>query len=480
MYDRDIKILTSVDATTKWGFSMKSGLLKRDVDMLNGPITKGMLALAVPVILTTILSSLFNTIDMAVLRNFTENSDIAVGSIGAVGSLNALTVSLINGIAVGAGVITARSLGSGDKEKVKRSVGTAMAFTLAGGIFLMVLGILLSEQLLIWTNCDPVLLPGATLYFQLHFATMPLTALTTYTASLLRAKGDTQSQMFITVIVGVLKVLASIVAIAMMDLGLVGLSLATWVAMLVSGVLYTHQLWKKGNPVYIESKDIRFYATELKGMLYIGIPSGLQAALYSVANVVIQTTVNSFGKEATAGLGIANTYDGIIYNVSVGVATAVLPYMGQNLGAGNNARAKTAMLRGTLLVVLIGGSLGALSAIFSGPLSAIMSSDPKVIAFSQQKMIIISSAYFICGINEVMNAALRALKKPIVTTVAALLFTCGLRFLWVYVIYPYMPNNLTFLYLVWPVGWILSILMVLPFIIYNFKKLEKEQSPLLN
>ena len=459
---------------------MKLSLQNRDVDMLNGSITKGMFMMAIPVILTTVLSSLFNTIDMAVLRNFTDNADLAVGAIGAVSFLSPLSVSIINGISVGASVITARNLGSGDKEKVKRSVGTAMSVVLAGGIFLMLLGILLSEQLLRWTDCDEALLPGATLYFQLYFTTMPIMAFATFSSGLLRAKGDTRTQMIIVTIVGVSKVLASIIAIAVLNLGLLGLSLASVVAWLVSATLYSREVWKKGNPLYIDREYVRFYATELKGMLHIGIPAGLQTALYSVANVVIQTAVNGFGKDATTGLGIANTYDNIIYNISVGAAAAVMPYMSQNLGAGNIARAKKAMIKGVWLVVLTGGTLGALSAIFSGPLASMLSADPKVIAFAQQKMVIISSAYFICGINEVMNAALRALKKPIITTIAALLFTCGLRFVWVYVIFPHIPNNLTFLYLVWPIGWILSILMVLPFIIYNFKKLEKAQSPLLN
>jgi len=150
----------------------------------------------------------------------------------------------------------------------------------------------------------------------------------------------------------------------------------------------------------------------------------------------------------------------------------VMPYMSQNIGAGNLDRAKKTMVKGIWITVALGGSLGALTAIFSWPLSAIMSADPAVIAYSQQKMIVVSSCYFLSGINEIMCAALRALKKPIAPTIATLVYMCGIRFIWVYGIFPLVPQNLTFLYLIWPIGWVLSILTLLPYYIYHIRKLQ--------
>jgi Na+-driven multidrug efflux pump len=158
----------------------------------------------------------------------------------------------------------------------------------------------------------------------------------------------------------------------------------------------------------------------------------------------------------------------------VGAAAAVMPYMSQNIGAGSIDRARKAMSRGIWITVLLGGGLGALSAVFSGPLSAIMSADPKVIAFSQQKMIVVSSCYFLSGINEIMCAALRSLKKPIIPTAATLVYMCGIRFVWVYAIFPFIPNNLTFLYLIWPIGWILSIIQLVCILIPTAKKLRQK------
>lgn len=451
--------------------------MKRNVNMLSGSIVGGLLALALPVIVMNVLQSLFTMIDMKVLKEFAESkdaADIAVGAIGAVGSLITLVTSLVFGVSTGANVIIARNLGRNNKEAVNRSVGTSLMFAATGGIVLMLVGILGAEQFLIWTNCDEELLGDATLYFRMYFAGAPLLVFCNFAGAILRAKGDSSGPMLYMTIGGVAKVLFNLLAVGVLKMGLMGLSLATILSWGVSSILYARAIWKRDNPIYTERKYVRFYKTELKGMLYIGIPAGMQTALYSVANVVILTAVNGFGKEATTGLGIANTYDGIIYNIAVGAAAAVTPYMSQNIGAGNFARAKQAMVRGVWITVILGGVFGALSAIFSGPLSSVMSDNPTVIAFSQQKMIVVSSAYFICGINEIMGAALRAMKKPIAPTVATLLYMCGLRFPWVYVIFPLLPNNLSFLYLVWPIGWVLSIVTLLICYILAARKLEKE------
>ena len=201
----------------------------------------------------------------------------------------------------------------------------------------------------------------------------------------------------------------------------------------------------------------------------------MQYALYSFANTIIVTTVNSFGEDATTGLSIANQFDGVLYHVACATALATSPYIAQNIGAGNIKRAKKTVGRAILITTAFGASLGALSAIFSGQLSSMMSSTPDVIEFSKQKMIIISSTYFICGINEVMGGTLRGMGKPIIPTISTLIFMCAIRFVWVYGIYPFLPNNLTYLYLIWPIGWILSILTLLVAFFPTMAKLEKKQ-----
>ena len=217
---------------------------------------------------------------------------------------------------------------------------------------------------------------------------------------------------------------------------------------------------RKDSTVRIKRCNIRFLKDELKAILHIGVPTGLQMGLYAIANVIISATVNSFGPAATTGISIANTFDGVMYNISHSASLAVLPYVSQNIGAGNVKRATESVWKGIFVTVCIGGSLGALSAIFAPQLSGIMSDEPAVIAYSCQKMVLISSTYFICGINDVFSSALRGMGRPLVPTVTTLIFMCAFRFFWVYVVFPLMPN-LTFLYLVWPIGWVCCIIIAL-------------------
>jgi len=193
--------------------------MKRNVDMLSGSITKGLLALCIPVIVMNVLQNLFNMIDMAVLRNFATNADIAIGAIGATGFLTTLVTSLIFGVSTGANVILARALGRGDREAVKRTVGTAMAFVMLGSVLLMLVGIAGARQFLVWTNCDEALLPSATMYFQLYFAAVPFVVFCNFGGALLRAKGDSNGPMLYMTVGGAVKVLASAFAVSVLKMG---------------------------------------------------------------------------------------------------------------------------------------------------------------------------------------------------------------------------------------------------------------------
>jgi Na+-driven multidrug efflux pump len=228
-------------------------------------------------------------------------------------------------------------------------------------------------------------------------------------------------------------------------------------------LLSMRALFKFRGAVRLKWHRIRPYVAEIKEILLIGVPAGLQQGLYSIANVVITATVNSVGADAATGIGIANQFDNILYQISVAPALAVMPYVSQNVAAGKVKRASRSVALGMLITVSLGASFGALSAIFSPQLSSLMSDSAAVIEYSCQKMMIISSTYFICGINEIMGASLRGLGKPIVPTVSTLVYLCALRFVWVYLIFPPFFPNLTVLFLVWPIGWVLSIFTLLLF-----------------
>ena len=435
-------------------------MLRKDVNMLSGSIMKGLLAISIPVMIMNVVQSLFNIIDMTLLKTYDAAGGSAVGAVGVCSTLITLITGLVIGVSTGANVTIARSIGRRDQDGVDRAIGSAMAFSVTAGIALAVIGISGAELFLRWTNCPDKLLEEAALYFRLYFAGVPILMVYNFCASILRADGDSQRPMVYLTIGGVVKVALNFVFVAKFKLGVTGVAVSTIISWGVSAGLGLWALIRNKGVVRIRVGNIRFYKTEAKQMLYIGIPSGLQQALYSVANVIITATVNSFGPEATTGISIANNYDGILYQISTATALAVMPYVSQNIGCGNIKRAMRSVWQGIGITVCLGASFGALSAIFSTQLSSIMSSDPAVIAYSRQKMIIISSTYFICGINEILGSALRGMGRPTVATVATLIFMCAIRFPWVYLIFPLVPN-MTFLYLIWPIGWILSIITLL-------------------
>ena len=445
-------------------------LLKKDVNMLEGSIVKGLLAISIPIMIMNVTQSLFNIIDMTVLKNF-ANDEFAVGSVGVCGTLISLITGLLIGCSSGANVVIARRIGRNDKEGSKKAVGTAVTFAFLGGVFISVIGILGARLFLKWMNCSDELLDNAVLYFRLYFAGVPILMIYNFSASILRSKGDSSRPMIYLMTGGAVKLVLNVIFVAVLQLSVVGVAIATIISWAVSCVLGVRALFKNQNEmIKLSVKSLGLSRRELFDILEIGIPAGLQQALYSIANVIISATVNTFGPEATTGISIANNFDGILYQIACAPSFAVMPYVSQNLGANNLPRAKKAITSGMLIAVVFAGSIGALSAIFSGPLSSIMSSDPEVIKYSQQKMIIISSTYFICGINQILSEATRGFRRPMVPTVATLLFMCAIRFPWVYVLFPHFPEpKLTFLYLVWPVGWVLSIIMILAFLIPTIK-----------
>ena len=446
---------------------------KSNVNMLSGSITKGLLSLAIPIMIMNVMQSVFNIIDMTALRYF--SNDMSVGAVGTCSSLISLCTSLVIGLSAGANIIVAKRIGAGDKERTDRAVVTAVLLAVTGGLLLMVIGVTFADTFLKLTNCPDTLMERATLYFRIYFWGVPIQLLYNFCASILRATGNTKKPMYYLIIGGIIKVIFTIFFLVVFDLDVAGVALATIISNLVTSTLAFRRLLKSGI-LNINLKNIRFDIEELKQILFIGVPTGLQSAMYSMANVIIISVVNSFGENATTGISIANQFDGILHQIIKAPALATMPYIAQNIGAGNIKRVKQTIIRAVLITSAFGGVFGSLSAIFSGALASIMSSTPAVIAFAQQKMIIISSTYFISGINEIMGDVLKGMGKPILPTIATLIFMCLFRFVWVYIIYPLLPQNLTFLYLVWPTGWILSIITLLIAYFPAISKLEKQLS----
>lgn len=446
---------------------------KNEVNMLSGSIFKGLIAITVPIMIMNVLQSLVSVVDMSMLKLLGKPQ--AVGAVGACGTLISLITGLLIGISSGSSVVVARYIGKKDSESVEKAVGTAYALALAGGILIAVIGVVFGEVFLTWMNCPEELIDKAVLYFRIYFCGIPFIMFYNFSASILRAMGDSKHPMLFLSLGNILKVGLNVFFVLVFDTDVVGVAIATIIAQLIAGALSFMIILKNKGMVKFKVKHLRFYGKHVKEILFIGIPAGLQQALYSLANVIITSAVNAEGEFATTGIAIANQFDGILYQISVAPSLAAMSYVSQNVGMGNLKRARKAVGTSMLITIIFAASIGALSAIFSKQLSSLMSDVPEVIAYARQKMIIISSTYFICGINEIMSASLRGMNNPIVPTISTFIFMCALRFVWVFAIYyPFFKGNLTFLYLVWPVGWILSICLLTVAFIFTCKKLKNK------
>ena len=438
---------------------------KNSVNMLSGSITKTLLIISFPVMIQSLMMSLFNVIDMTVLKTF-DAGGVAVGAVGVCGTLISLITGLLIGVSSGANVTVARAIGEGDRDKAERAVGSSMAIALTGGLVLLLVGVIFARTFLQWTNCPEELLDQATLYFQLYFVGVPITIVYTFAVAILRSAGDSRRPMYISLLAGAIKVGCTFLFVGVFRMSVAGVAVATIISWGVTMVLGLRALIKNDSIIQLKLSRIRFYKRETMDVLRIGVPDGLQRGMWAVANVVIGATVNSFGTAATTGVSIAGNFDNILYNLAMAPSIAVMPYVSQNIGAGNVKRAEKAVGRGIWISVILAGSLGVLMAIFSKELAS------ETIAYAQQRMDLLFSTYFICGIYAVLGCALRSMGRPNLATVATFLFMCVLRFVWVYVVFPLCPNNLTFLYLVWPIGWILSIAMFLCYYFPTVKKLR--------
>jgi putative MATE family efflux protein len=449
--------------------------MKKEVNMLSGSIAKTLLAIALPIMVMNVLQSIFNLIDSTILKMYDTSGGYAVGAVGVCSTLIVLITQLVTGISTGSNVVVAKALGKNDQEQVERAIGVSLLFSLVGGIFLLIVGLSCATLFLRWTNCSEILLPQASLYFRLYFLAGPLIIMYNFCAVILRASGDTRRPMIFLTIGGIVKVLFTLLFVAVFKMQIVGVALATIISWVVSFALVFIALLRNEGVVKIKFSRIRFYKEEFKAILMVGIPTALQQSFFAIPNVVISSAVNTFGPDATTGISIANTFDGILYNICLAPSLAIMPFISQNLGANNLKRATKSISSGIFITIIIGVTFGALSAIFSAQLSSLMADSPAIIAYSRQKMIIISSTYFICGINDLLTAAMRSMGKPITATVCGFIFLCVLRFVWVYFIFPLLPT-LTFLYLVWPIGWALSIIVLTLFVLHRIKQLKREST----
>ena len=444
--------------------------------MLEGPILKNVIRYTIPIILTSWLQLLFNAADLVVVGQFDGSNSLA--AVGATGAITNLIVNLFIGLSVGAGVGVAHGLGSGDDEVVHRTIHTAIPAAIISGLFLTVVGVSLSKTFLTWMDTPKNILPMSTLYMQIYFGGMTFNMVYNFAASMLRAAGDTQSPLKFLTIAGIANVALNLVFVIVFHMTVAGVALATAISQAISAVLVVRTLMRRTDSCKLELKKLRIYKPQLVKMIRIGLPAGVQGSMFSISNVMIQSSINSFGDVVMSGNTAAGNIEGFIFTAMNALHQSAVNFTGQNVGARQYDRVKKILWTCLGCVTVAGLALGTLAYAFGESLLGIYIPDsPEAIGYGLIRMRYICAVYFLCGLMDVSTGALRGMGASAVPMIISVLGVCGIRLLWIATIFQ-MPQFHTTdcLYISYGVSWTATFIAQFAafWLVYNKQKRKVE------
>lgn len=421
-----------------------------EMDMCSGPLLGKILVYAIPLMLSGILQLLFNAADVIVVGRFAGHESLA-----AVGSTSALINLLINvfiGLSIGANVLVAQYFGAGKEKEVQDTVHTAITISLICGLALVFLGIFAAGPLLKIMGTPDDVLEKAILYMRVYFTGMPVLMLYNFGAAILRAVGDTKRPLYFLIASGVVNVILNLGFVILLHMGVAGVALATVLSQCISAVLVCRCLMKSDSAYRLDLSRLGIRWRTLKRIAQIGLPAGFQGAVFSVSNVLIQSSINAFDSVAMAGSTASANLEGFVYNAMNAVYQTNLSFTSQNLGGGKFERINRILLLCLGVVTVVGVVMGGGFALLGPQLLRIYSSDPEVIRFGMVRLTIICGMYFICGWMDVLVGSLRGLGSSVIPMVVSLAGACGLRIVWIFTVFQW-HHSLNVLYLSYPVTW---------------------------
>ena len=421
-----------------------------EINMTEGPLLRGILSFTGPLVLTGILQLLYNAADVIVVGNYAGHE--ALAAVSSTGSLINLLVNVFFGLSVGASVTIARNYGARDVIAMRRAEHTAMTMALFMGVGVGIFGFLMAKPLLQMMDSPPDVIDGAALYVRIYFLGMPANMLYNFGAAAMRAVGDTRRPMFYLMISGLVNVLLNLLLVIVFHLDVAGVAIATVASQVVSMALVLLCLFRTRGVTQLNLHECRIDGRSLKDIIRIGLPAGLQGSLFSISNVLIQSSVNSFGSLVVAGNGVAANIEGFVYTSMNALHQADMTFASQNYGAGKTDRVKRTMLCCLGTVTVIGLSMGLAAWAFGGTLMGLYNSEPQVISNGLVRMGIIMPTYFICGLMDVMVGQLRGIGCSVMPMIVSLTGACLLRIIWILTVFA-QHHTLTVLYLSYPVSW---------------------------
>ncbi len=458
---------------------MSHARIAKNVDLLSGALLPKILLFSIPLIATGILQLLFNTADTVVVGRWggatPEECEIALAAVGSCGSLIGVIINFFNGLAIGTGVCTAQSIGAKRHDEVKKVVHTSVITALALGTLVAVVGIAFARPLLNLMGTDASVLDQASRYMQAYFIGAPAHMVYNYCAAILRSKGDTTRPLIFLTVAGISNVGLNLVMVLGFGLGAVGVGIATAASHWISCVMIVIHMTRLNDACRLHLGKLKIHGATLSKILLIGIPAGLQGTAFSFSNVIIQSSVNSFGKATVAANAAAANISDYTYIAQNSICQAAMTFTGQSVGARKYERIRPIILNCIATATVVGLLFGGLTALFGKQLLAIFSpNNPEIIRIGMIRLYYMCIPYFLCGIMDVGSGVLRGLGKSITSMVIAISGVCGIRLVWIFTVFAHF-RTLETLYLSYIVTWVMTALAHYTMVFLSMKKLRRSE-----
>lgn len=424
---------------------------KYEMDMCSGSLFPKIVRFSVPLILTSVLQLLYNAIDVIVVGRFSGST--ALAAVGSTSSLINLMINAFIGLSVGTGVLLAQSIGAKYYDKIHDIIHTAILTSIISGVFMGVVGFFSSRALLSLMGSPPDVIDQAALYMKIYFLGMPGFMVYTFGSVIMRTVGDTKRPLFFLMISGMINVVLNLVTVIVFHMGVAGVAIATIVSQYVSAIMVVLALITMDGHYQLLLKKLKIKGYALKEMVKIGLPVAVQSSIFSFSNVIIQSSINTFGSDAIAGNAAAANIEGFLYTIMNAISQATTTFAGQNYGAREYKRVHSSFKICFTLTTVIAIILGPLIYYFGTPLLKIYVSDSmETIQFGLARLKYICLLYALCGIMEVLVGAIRGTGSTVTPMIVSILGVCGVRILWIFTVFQHF-HTLETLYISYPLSW---------------------------
>lgn len=442
-----------------------------EIDMCNGSIMDKLISFSIPLMLSGILQLLFNAVDIIVVGRFAGSQ--ALAAVGSTTALINVFTNLFIGVSLGANVLAARFYASGRKKEMSETVHTSILFALLSGIVMVFVGLFFSRAALELMDTPADVIDQSALYMQIYFAGMPFFMLYNYGAAILRAVGDTKRPLFFLVIAGVINAGLNLFLVIVLHLGVAGVAIATVIAQMISCILVLRCLYQSTGSYQLRISRLTLKWTYLKQIFQVGIPAGIQSTVINFSNVLLQSSVNSFGSVAMAGYTAANNIFGFLFAAVNSITQACMSFTSQNYGVGKWKRMDRVLLNCMLLTVIVSLVLGGGSYLFGPELLRIYTSDAVVIQCGMEILLYTTVTYFMCGIMDLFPGALRGMGCSAVPMLLSVIGTVGTRVVWIFMVFP-KYRSLDILFISYPASWLVTIALQVVCYYFVRKKVKSE------